>query len=302
MKKFISIIIPAYNEDKNIRKCINSLLLQTYPKDFYEIIVIDNNSTDNTWHIINKLPVKALQENKKQGPASARNRGIVAAKGDIVAFIDADCIADPDWLANGVKHFKDNTVGCVGGRSLVYKPSSLLEKVLEDSGAVGAQRGPILTYPFPYFPTLNVFFRKEVFDEIGYFDESLITGEDVDLCWRMQFYSNYKMAFAQDAVVYHKCRGSLWGLFKQRKGYAVGRVLLFKKYKNMLPKRSLKEIYWSYYGLFSACKRFLISGSISFIRNKPKEFWYKSYIEMVIALARKLGHWEGSIRYKWFHI
>ena len=298
---YVSIIIPALNEEENISDCIRSLLSQDFPKDQYEIIVVDNGSTDSTLDILKKLPIRVFEE-KKKGPSSARNRGILNAKGEILGFIDADCIADPLWIRRGVEKFHPN-IGCVGGKTLIFgSDNNRLVNTLRKLGAVGAKDGPILTYPYPYFPTLNVFFKKDVFEKIGLFDESLITGEDVDICWRMQFLTNYQFGFAPDALVYHRSRNSIYSLFKQRKAYANGRVLLFKKHKTRLPKRNLKEIYWGYVNLFIASGRLIGLSIKKLFKTTSYEIWYESYVRFVILLATKIGHIQGTFKYRHLYL
>ncbi len=299
--KYISVIIPAFNEEKNIKECISSVLNQSYPKDFYEIIVVDNNSCDRTFELARSFPIKCLKETEIQGPSAARNRGVLEAKGEIFAFIDADCIAHRRWLEEGIKKFKKD-IGCVGGRSNATNPTNFFQKILIDIGAtIGAQDGPLRTYYYPYFPTLNVFYKREVFEKIGLFDTELLTGEDVDFCWRMQFYTDYKMDFAPDAIVFHKCKESLSSLFKQRKSYAKGRVLLIKKHSDKIPKRSFREVYWGYFNLLSSIKDLIFKRTLAFIFRKSNEFWYKEYIRVILSLGTKLGHLEGSLKYRFFY-
>src|SRR3990170_3006911 len=98
----ISVIVPVYNDAQRIGKCIESLLQQTYPHEKYEVIIIDNGSTDETREVIKKYPVKLLIEDKIQSSYAARNKGIKNAKGEVIAFTDSDCIPGNDWIERGV--------------------------------------------------------------------------------------------------------------------------------------------------------------------------------------------------------
>jgi len=95
---FITVIIPFFNAEQYIEKCIQSLLAQSYSQDSYEIIMINNNSTDASSAIVQRYPEITALEEKKQGSYAARNLGILRAKGEIIAFTDSDCVPHVDWL------------------------------------------------------------------------------------------------------------------------------------------------------------------------------------------------------------
>ena len=93
----VSVIIPAYNEENTIESCLNSLLNQTIGKESYEVIVVDDGSTDSTSEIIKRYPVKLFRQGNS-GPATARNLGAKNSSGEIILFTDADCVAEPNWI------------------------------------------------------------------------------------------------------------------------------------------------------------------------------------------------------------
>lgn len=94
----ISVVVPFYNAEKYIEKCAEALLTQSYPTTRYEIIMVDNNSTDRSVDLIKKYPRIKLLSQQKQGSYAARNQGVAASKGTILAFTDADCVPSSDWL------------------------------------------------------------------------------------------------------------------------------------------------------------------------------------------------------------
>ena len=107
----ITIIIPFFNAEQYIEKCIQGLFAQNYPKDCYEIIMINNNSMDASPTIVQRYSQITLLEEKKQGSYTARNRGIREAKGAIIAFTDSDCVPHVNWLQNIAKAMQSsNTV------------------------------------------------------------------------------------------------------------------------------------------------------------------------------------------------
>src|SRR3989304_6820795 len=113
---FVSVIVPAHNAQDNIAKLISSLLDQSYPKNLYEIIVVDNNSSDKTKEIATKSPIKVLEERKIQSSYAARNTGIKSARGEVFAFIDSDCTATINWIEEGIKALNSNSADLAGGR------------------------------------------------------------------------------------------------------------------------------------------------------------------------------------------
>ena len=112
----ISIIVPVYNAQSCIAGLVESLLGQNHPEKLTEIIIVDNNSTDQTKEIIKQYPVILLEENEIQSSYAARNKGIRCAHGEILAFIDADCIAAENWIAEGVMALENGDGDIVGGK------------------------------------------------------------------------------------------------------------------------------------------------------------------------------------------
>ena len=234
----ISVIVPVYNSEKTIKECIKSILNQTY-KD-YDIIIVDNNSKDSTAKIIKKYPVKYLFYDKIQSSYAARNFGIENAKGEIIAFTDADCIADKNWLKDAMKHFKDKNIVCVGGNIKSTKPTNYIEEYLAEKEALTNKK---IDYFLPYPKTANAFYRKEIFNKIGLFEE-WVSGGDADLCWRMQLETKYKLKLVDDCIVKHNHRSTLRSMFNQSRTWGKGNALLAKKYPDKFKKRTLKQKLW----------------------------------------------------------
>jgi len=226
--KKVSVIVPAYNAARTIARCIESLLGQNFPRRDFEIIVVDNNSTDTTAEIIKRYPVKYVIE-KKRGPAAARNAGIAASKGSILAFIDSDCFARKDWLREGLAAFEDG-VGCVAGRVLASEPENVYEKIIAGRDEFNVPED--YHGHSPYAITANVIFRREVFDAVGMFDTAFRApaGEDVDICWRMLKGTAFTLKRHDGAVVFHKHRSTLKSYFRQYFNYGLYNQLLQKKF------------------------------------------------------------------------
>ncbi|MBY0376402.1 glycosyltransferase [Patescibacteria group bacterium] len=201
-KPFVSIIVPVYNRQDNIDENIKSLLAQDYPKDKYEIIIIDNGSTDRTLEIIKKHPVVLLEEKEVRTSYAARNKGINFSKGEIIAFTDSDCIAFTDWLTRGVEALSEHG-GVIGGR-IKFKFSEhrtaaeLLDSLVNlDNKLFIEQRHAA--------QTANLFTYKDLFNKIGLFESKEASGGDAvwtHLAWK----SGNKLSYAPEAVVWHLSR------------------------------------------------------------------------------------------------
>src|SRR6266480_6290411 len=113
-KPSVSVIVPVRNGESTIADCLDAILATDYPADRREILVVDNGSSDGTSALIQSRPVRYLREHRR-GVSNARNRGIAESNGEILAFVDADCLVEPQWLAELVRPFDDPEIGSVAG-------------------------------------------------------------------------------------------------------------------------------------------------------------------------------------------
>ena len=177
----ISIIIPTYNEEKNIENCLNSLLNQTLPRKEYEIIVVDGQSKDKTVSIAKKYADKVIQQ-KSKGVGGARNDGVKLAKYDLIATTDADCIVPKNWLEIITKDLENNKVVCVYGQQKPLEntfKNRLYLKVFNISTLLASYLGI-------YLPVgANMGFRKKPFLEIGGY-KTYSAGDDYELPLRFK--------------------------------------------------------------------------------------------------------------------
>lgn len=169
MKPFVSVIIPAFNEERYIGQCLQSLEAQTYPRDRFEVIVVDNNSKDNTAAIVSQYDVILLS--KKEGPVGAvRNFGVANCRGEIIAFIDADCVAPPDWLEIGVMLIKEHPEKVVGGGYRLKENPNWIER----SWLLGDQDKNV---PKDLLGGCTIIY-KDTFNSISGFSDAVTSGED----------------------------------------------------------------------------------------------------------------------------
>lgn len=223
----VSVVIPVYNGEADLPELISCLSAQTYPADRVEYLLVDNASSDRTAAIIQTasldaksqgLTIYCLSENQIQSSYAARNAGIRASTGEIIAFTDADCRPQQNWLHILVEPFADPAVGLVGGGIVALPGKSLLEKYAERKNILSHNFG--LSHPFcPYAATANLAIRRQALEQVGLFRPYLTTGGDVDICWRTQRQSSWQFYFAQQAIVQHRHRATLQELLNQCQRY-----------------------------------------------------------------------------------
>ncbi len=173
----ISVVIPVYNGAATIEVCLTSLLHQSVAP--LEVIVVDNGSSDGTQELVDrfaeahpKLQLFRVTE-QRRGPSAARNRGVAASRGEIVAFTDADCVADVDWLRDVQEAFRNHEPGIVAGNIEGHRPTNLVQEFLSLYTLKGFTRSRTFhqfTLTEGGFPTANLAVRREVFDAVGGFD------------------------------------------------------------------------------------------------------------------------------------
>lgn len=295
---FVSVIISVYNGERTIGECIESLLSQNYPKDRYEILVVDNNSTDKTAQIIKKYPVSYLEEKAIQGDFAARNRGIKSARGQILAFTNADCIASNGWIKEGVEGFTDDEIGCIGGEIKGYKPQNYVEEYLCKRNII-SQKEKSDDVPLPYAIGANAFYRKAVLDKIGLFEERWKSAGDADICWRMQLETAYKIKFVKNATIFHKHRSTVYSMYKQSLKWGIGYTNLYRKYRNRMSRRSLKQTIWIFQRLIYILFKTII---FIFFKERLSKEEKDGYLELISFMGWEMGRIIGSVKNRVFYI
>ena len=197
----VSVIVPTYNAEKTIGQCLEALAGQSYPADSYEVIVVDDGSTDGTGDIARRHKIKYIRQ-ENRGPAAARNRGAEEAGGEIILFTDSDCLPDKDWIGEMVKPFADPGVAAVKG---AYKTGQK-EITARFAQLEFEERFQLLkkAESIDMVDTYSAGFRRKIFMDMGGFDTSfpVANNEDTELSYRMSA-AGHKMVFNPDAIVYH---------------------------------------------------------------------------------------------------
>jgi GT2 family glycosyltransferase len=218
----VSVIVCSYNGGATLQQCLNSLSQLEYPD--YEVIVVDDGSTDQTRAILARFPAVRVIHQPNRGLSAARNAGLQAATGSIVAYTDADCYADPDWITQLVHQLKCTQAAGVGGPNLSPEDGRQAACVAASPG----QPTHVLEshQVAEHIPGCNMAFRREALLGTKGFDPVYRkAGDDVDICWRLQ-QAGYWITFAPGAVVWHHRRQSPRAYLRQQAGYGEAEALL----------------------------------------------------------------------------
>lgn len=225
----VSVIVCSYNGAKTLDRCLASLRKVDYPD--YEVILVDDGSKDNTQEIAARHPWIVNIQQKNTGLGIARNVGAAAAQGEVIAYTDSDCMADPDWLYLMVGTLLSGDFGGVGGPNISPPAENWIQACV--SAAPGGPSHVLLTdVVAEHIPGCNMAFYKWAFDKVGGFDpEYRKAGDDVDFCWRLQ-QEGQVIAFSPSAIVWHYRRFTLQAFRKQQEGYGEAESLL--RFKHLI--------------------------------------------------------------------
>jgi O-antigen biosynthesis protein len=223
----ISVVVCSYNGSRTIGECLQGLERLEYPD--YEVIVVDDGSTDATARIVRGHAGVRLIRTENRGLSAARNTGMAAATGEIVAYIDDDACPDPHWLTYLAASFRASDHAGIGGPNIpppgdgpiaewvAHAPGGPVHVLLDDTTA-------------EHIPGCNMAFRKSCLEAVGGFDPQFrAAGDDVDLCWRLQ-QRGWTLGFSPAAMVWHHRRNSVRAYWKQQRGYGQAEAMLERKW------------------------------------------------------------------------
>jgi cellulose synthase/poly-beta-1,6-N-acetylglucosamine synthase-like glycosyltransferase len=233
----VSVIIPAHNEEATIGNCLTSLEQLDYPADSLEIILINDGSTDGTKRIISEHLQRSnyiCLETDGRGPSKARNTGLEQAKGDYVAFTDADCVVDRDWLKELLRGFIADDVAGVGGGQIVPDDASNFERsvhyFLTSMHFICEYVKKLETIAIvDHVASCNSMYKKKVIEAVHGFDEQLWPGEDVDLDYKIR-HEGCRIAYNPNAVVAHHRPKNIRAFFSMMKRYGWSQAYLLRNY------------------------------------------------------------------------
>jgi GT2 family glycosyltransferase len=283
---FISIIIPVYNSQSTIERCLDSIMELNYPSDKREVILVVNNSTDQSEYSAKKYPVTILRENRVQSAYASRNLGIQYAKGEIFAFTDSDCFVSPDWLLNYVKYLEKKPSDIVAGQVEILERQK--PNIYETYDRCKFDQ-EFFVREFNFGATANLMVKRTVFEKIGTFDRSLISSGDLEFCQKA-FRSGYNINYCQSAIVRHPARSTFKELIKKEARIGFG-------YSQIYFKHRLGNLFIHRWRLFFPNRDFLRfkSSELNFGRLSKAKF---VFVDWICNCAWIFGNLRGILKLK----
>lgn len=233
----ISVVIPVRNRPEGIRRAVDGVLGCKCDRSTFELIVVDNGSTDETARVAAEAGARVIGE-PVPNRCRARNRGAQAVAGKWLAFIDSDCVPEPGWLASLMRAIADaeshTKRALIAGPVLPSPPTSSVDEYIARRKWVDQEKflTPGRRFSPPFAATANLAVRRDVYLALGGLDPELATaGEDADLCWRAA-QAGWELHYEPAAAVVHYHRSTLGGLWRQSRDYGIGNAELFARWKN----------------------------------------------------------------------
>jgi glycosyltransferase involved in cell wall biosynthesis len=235
---FVSIVIPVRNEERILGQCLESLAALDYPPDRLEVIVADSLSSDRSRSIAEEYGAKVVS-NPRQTVVSGRNRGFQAARGEFIAFTDADCVVSRHWLRAALGPFVPGVAG-VGGVTLFPKEASAFQKAVNVlflmagfAGATAHRQSAGATIEVADIPGCNAIYRRSALDLVMPLDEDLLTAEDVWLNWMLR-QQGFRHLLADNMVLWHHRRSRPASFMRQMYRFAIGRLQVGRRSPGLL--------------------------------------------------------------------
>jgi glycosyltransferase involved in cell wall biosynthesis len=235
----VSVVICAYNAERTMRECLVSLRGLDYPN--YEVIIVDDGSSDRTAEIAMDFPEFRLIRQPNKGLSEARNAGLHAALGEIIAYTDSDCVVDPHWLTFMVRAMGEEGFDACGGPNHAPHEEGRIEACVAASPGAPCH---VLTGEdrAEHLAGCNMAFTKAALAAVGGFDPRFTAaGDDVDICWRM-LAAGYVLGFSPAAFVWHFRRNTMKAYYRQQRGYGRAEAMLYAKYAERF--NALGQIRW----------------------------------------------------------
>lgn len=287
-RPFVSVIIPVFNDAKRLQICLSALARQTYPSNRYEVIVVDNGSDEDIAFIVAQFSQASIAYEHRPGSSyAARNRGVALAKGEVIAFTDADCIPATDWLENGVARLLEvSNCGLVAGKVELFCADPEQPTAVELYELLMAFPQQEYLEKSNFGATANVMTYKSVIDHVGEFDATLESSGDAEWGKRI-FLAGYRQVYADDTCVAHPARSSWSQLYKKLVRVVQGQHDW--QQKKIASKYQRTKIFLR--GIVTDLRRPLDSIDIVFKSEFPMNNWQKIRVILIMFLRSYVKVW-----------
>jgi glycosyltransferase involved in cell wall biosynthesis len=324
----VSVIMSMYNDEKHIEKSLISLLNQAYPKNLFEIIIVDSASTDNSVFVVEKYIKKhknifLYKLPKKESITVALNKGIKESAGSIIVRLDCHVDSPANYIAESVTALLDGKADLVSGVIVPMGDNNVSKSVsLALSSHIGIGDARLYKFKEPVYAEKGYLgvYTKEMINSLGGYDENLDGADDFDLFYRIIKKGGKILILPGIRMVYY-CRDSFLSLFKQYFKYGYTKVVVFKKYRKILSIKSIIPFIASIIfisliisGLFVGILSYIglllliiyillvfITGIIRSVKFDKKLVFHTFFSFLLLHLSHSLGFLYG-IFFKWYKI
>jgi glycosyltransferase involved in cell wall biosynthesis len=285
----VSVVVPVRNGARTLRPCLSALLAQTYPPDRFEILCVDNRSTDESVALMQQFaPRVQILRADTPGASAARNEGIRNARYPWVAFTDCDCIPQPDWLAS-LMRFASGTdrADLMGGRIVAHEPTTGIERFSE---RLFDQQRALCEFQPPYAVSANMLASRHTLAALGPFDESFLRGQDVELSYRAFFAGRATFGYVDDAVVAHVNPNTMRALWCKALQHGEAAANIVAKYGDLLgdsPWRRCSD--WRRYRSIARLAAQAFAAGIAPARGELPERSHEHLCELIVAAGKQAG-------------
>jgi GT2 family glycosyltransferase len=270
---------------------------QSLPADKYEVIVVENGSREMP-DVDGLHGVVRYMHSPRANSAAARNIGLRAARGRFLLLTDADCVVAPNWIEALCEVQRDGQVAAAGGRILPYRPRTWTQRhaITIVNGQEHLNYLPAMS--LPYVAGANAGFDTALLRRVGGFDEDLLSGNDVDVCYKLGL-EGCEVGLAPAAVVWHEDRATVAAHFRRFRFYAIYQVLLFAKYRHASGRRVVLDTYpfrRGWYAVRSAPR------AVANLLRGDTASASRAVLQLIEALAVFIGELEGALRFRQFYL